>query len=280
MSGSENSDGIESAIPRALMIEDTRLNRAYSVQEVAMIASGCTGDSPDARIEDALDLLEAAEKHAFKDKWDKQREWNAKHGHSENIESLKRFTENGKRRYRKAEQICRNAERDKETGKIVRSSLVALAYVESGKGKDSVTANRRYNEWLGFAALNDARSPSYDELNKHLGSLPWDTEKWMSFVERRKASASADSFKKRFESGVKPALIHNEQIAKDLADDFLEWLEKRPKKTPSKIIRSGDDGQIVSPKTRGSKRNEEGKFKPKKSDLADVEEHILPKKRK
>lgn len=261
-----------------LMIEDPRLGCEYSVQEVAMIAASCRGDSPEARIEEALDLLSAAERQAYKDKYEKQKEWNIKHGHSDDFEPEKKFIESNKKRFLKAKEICRQAKRDATTGKIERTDLVRLIYMEAGLGEDSKRANRLYNEWLDYAAKEDANNLTFEEMIRHLGPQPWDDDKLKDLYKNRASEASAVLFKTRYESGKKTPLIHDDAIAKNLVCDFLAWLEKRERKSPSKIIRSKNDGKIVSPKNRGSIRDQEGKFRPKKTTDYDVEEHILPKR--
>ena len=280
MTGVINTEGMEPEIPGQLMIEEIRLSRAYLVQEVAMIAAGCIGDSPNARIEDALELLYAAEQHAFKDKGEKHREWSAKRGNSGDLESEIKFVENNTKRILKAEQICSVAKRDDKTGKIERTSLVTLVYKESGIGKGSGHANRLYNEWLQSASVKEAGAIPFEELCERFGPVPWDTEtmdKWAKLVKERKSSASRSSFIARLESGSKRPLIHDDKTAKDLVFDFLEWLEARPKKTPSKTIRSAKTKKIVSPKNRGcatadgaekgnaksGKARKRGQYKPK-----------------
>jgi hypothetical protein len=206
MSPSNKSDEMEPQSHTKLMIEDPRLSCEYSVQEVAMIAANCRGDSPEARIEEALDLLSAAERQACKDKHEKLKEWNIKHGHSANIEPEKKFIKNNNRRLLEAKEICRQAKRDTATGKIVRTDLVRLTYVQSGIGTDSNAANRLYIEWLNFAALVDAREISQEELIKHLGPIPWSSEqidKWTELVKRRESEVNFASFKVSYESGKK-----------------------------------------------------------------------------
>lgn len=285
----------ESETLRPIMIEDTRLARAYSVVEVAKIAAGCIGDSPDARIEEALDLLSAAERHAFKDKWEKHREWNIKHGHSKDIEPEKKFIESAAHRYRKAEEVCSGAFRDSKTGKIKRTSLVAEAYEVAGIGRDKDAANRVYRAWLESAAIKEAHEIPFELLNKRFGAPPWEPEKFKQLLEERVSAASADSFSARLESGKKIPLIHDDQTAKDLVFDFLEWLEARPKKARSKTIRSSDTGKIVSPKNRGSaiadgtergtaksgKARKPGQYKPtKKHDVEEDAKILIPNRKK
>jgi hypothetical protein len=66
---------------------------------------------------------------------------------------------------------------------------------------------------------------------------------------------AASTFKARFASGTKPVVIHDDHQALILGMQLIGYLEKLPKREPTKIIQSTKPetkGEIVSPKTRGS----------------------------
>lgn len=275
-----------------LMIKDTRLARSYSVIEIASIAAGCVGQTPDFRINDAIELLSAAERHAFAGKWQKHRQWAISEGQSGNIEAEKIFVEGNAHRHKKAQDICKNAKRDTKTGKILRSSLVGLAYSEAGIGYDENHASRLYNDWLRESMIEDAGVIPHEELIDSLGPQPWNERKidrWMEMVNERKAVADINAFRKRYESGTRTILIHDEETAIDLVFGFLEWLEKRPTKPASTNPRSkqaDSKGQYVSPKNRGSARVEDerkgklGSYKSKKASVLPEHEVLIQKRRK
>ncbi|MBC8125597.1 MAG: hypothetical protein H8M99_00405, partial [Gloeobacteraceae cyanobacterium ES-bin-144] len=252
----------EVAREHPLMIEDTRLARVYSVIEVALIAAGCAGNSADSRINDAIDLLSAAERHAFADKWEKHTKWAISVGQSGEIGREREWIEANKVRNDQADSICGKATRDQKTGKIIRTSLIGLSYQAAGIGRDEAQANRLYHEWLRQAMTGYAKAIPFSELVEILGPIPWNPQQinqWAEEVAKREASANVVSFKARFESGTKLSLIHDEHVAKNLVYDFLGWLENRPKKPASKITRSrkpATNGQAISRKTRGSDRAE------------------------
>jgi hypothetical protein len=209
----------------ALIYEDVSLNRKYPVMEIAILAAGCRGETRGERIDDAVELLALVERYALaggetrvriRDRKNAKKRGGAKT--SEVGDALIR------NQFQKALEIRSAATRDEKTGKIKVTSLVGLAYEAATGGKaGSSEAMRRYNKWAEEEADIEA--------------------------------VAVQEFKARFESGVKPAVIHDDHQAIQLGMRFTMFLEKFSKRKPTKIIQSKKPetiGQILSPKTRGS----------------------------
>jgi hypothetical protein len=212
-------------IGEALMYEDISLIRKYPVMEIATLAAGCRGETRKERISDAVELLALVERYALAGKETRlrirDRENTKECGHAKTTELGYANIQDS---FLKALEIRSAATRDEKTGKIKVTSLVGLAYETATGGKaDSSEAMRRYNKWI--------------ERNSDEGNV------------------TPQEFKARFESGVKPAIFHDDEQALQLGMQFIFFLKKSPKRNPKKIIRSRNPetkGQILSPKTRGS----------------------------
>lgn len=237
-----------------LLYKDHSLVREYPVMEIAMLAAGCRGDTREARISDAVELLALVERYAISGKGTRQ-SIRDRREHKSSIAGGRAKVERAlNQRFQKAVEIRGVSDRDRKSGKIELTSLVGLAYEAATGGKaDSSEAMRRYNDW--------AREEAHEQ------------------------SVTVRAFKADFSSGSKPALVQDDQAASILAMRFIAYLEKSPKREPTKIIQSTKPetkGQIVSPKTRGSdiadgtekgasksgKPRKRGQYKPKQASTA------------
>lgn len=212
----------------ALLYEDVALSRKYTVIEIAMLAAGCRGGTTADRIHDAVELLALVERYALAGRTTRlnirNRNSEKKLGGSKTSGEHYAAVQN---RFLKAVETCNTAVRDTNTGRIKLTSLVGLAYTEAtGRKSVSSEAMRLFNEWLSYEA----------------------GEQSISVIE----------FKAQYVSGAKLAVVHSDYEALQLGMQFIEYLEKIPKREPNKIIQSDTTGQIVSPKTCGSERAEVG----------------------
>jgi hypothetical protein len=234
--------------PPKLMLEDHRLERRYSVLEIATLAAVCRGETTNERIEDAIRLLSAVEGTASKSALEKLRKTirdkcisrgDMKESTPERIESKIRVLDGIHAEWKKWKGIIDAAERDEKTGKIIRSSLVheiCKAANVANKTNTSGHANRLYRKWLQ-SALDEAATGG--------------------------EAVSFEEYQSGFESRSKVCLIHDDDSAWFIVVDLLCWLEVRPTNEVPEIIQSQKDdskGQIVSPKNRGAGRAEDGKF--------------------
>jgi hypothetical protein len=239
-----------------LMFGNKTLIRSYSVFELAMIAAGCAG-TPEDRVGEAVELLEAAERAALGGKDDKLV-----------LETL------------------RDAERDLKTGLLVRKSLLELVYQRCGlarkqetDGNGSGHADRLYREWCTKVAFDEARGLASEEIaNRH--NLPpvnarafyvWSDDQfaeWEDLVPKKLTEAVAN-LRQQWETGAKTLLIHDNKAAEEIIRGFARFLRQRKEPAPrgkQSPIKCSDSGRIVSPKTRGSGRDPgSGTFKPKNS---------------
>lgn len=271
----------EAASDRDPRIEDIELRGSYSVLEIATLAAQCGGDTAPDRIEAAIQLLSATEWSAFLGKRARYRQRLLKAGHPgwespEQFSALVEQREKGRRNCQRAMDICREAECDPETGKILRKSLVSLAYQSAGIGEaDSEHALRLFNDWLKIESADVAKGIASEAVHRMAGSPPidlrnftmWTDEEFLQFEELSKSPKTRESAlvvtKSIIESAHKSPLIHDEETAYELTRGFLRFLENRQITKKSKIVRSqkvGSEGQIVSPKTRGAERGIDGKY--------------------
>lgn len=116
------------------MLHDYRLKRAYSVLEIATLATGCQGNTQHHRVEEAIQLLAMVEKRAT-------------NPNPNNV---------------LAGKILAAAKRDEKSGNIKRTSLTLETCLAAGCAKTLVQAQRRYKEWLQFEL--DVNLPDVESL--------------------------------------------------------------------------------------------------------------------
>ncbi|NQX02956.1 hypothetical protein HQ447_20040 [bacterium] len=261
MNANEIPNSDENARPAPLMIEDVRLDRAYSAIDVALIAANCGGETAEEKIYSALDLLVAFQDIAridqfFRDALRKFKGGDSQAIWSETIEAARQTAERQKARHKHAKKCCAVAKRHKTTGQILRSSLVIeVCKISPIKNVSADHATRLFNNFV-----NSER----DKLHQ---LIPHGIEMGKEDQEIHDRSGSR-AIKDQFESRSHPVVILNDAKAEWLAEHFLQWLEEEhPKTARPKPMRSRNDeskGQFVSPKTRGADRatgSEDGKSK-------------------
>jgi hypothetical protein len=270
---------------RPTMIEDVRLTRLYSVIEVATLAAVCSGEAPIDRIDNAIELLAAAEKYAFTGKWENFRQKKIREAGSiaSNPRLVEEYVARGNaylQRSMKARKICSEAKRSGSgnESKIIRTSLVQKACIEAGvsREEESLHGGRLFNEWIGEMSMDIARGLASEEMCRIEGSTSSDPliirmwsdaefKHWEALVPKFLKDAT-DKYKAGIETGKKEQLIIDEATAHEVAFGFLGWLENRGKRdyeAPMQSQQEGTKGQIVSPKTKGSSRTSSKKYATK-----------------
>lgn len=295
----------EDAQSSQTMLEDIKLTRRYPVMEIAKLAARCGGATADDRIEAAIELLSAAEQSASMGKKARFIMRRIKLGHSEEaamrqFEAMSENRDDYRKRSGQAEEICRLAERSQKTGKILLSSLLGLAYDESGIGrnksnknpKKSAHANRLYNHWLREEAQDSARGMASEEVCRLSNEPKIDLRAYTIWTDEQSnlwekltgvySKAAVAELRPTFETKTRPLSIHDDQVAFDLVFRFLRFLEERPKPVIDDTLHSQNEdkkGQFVSPKTRGSKRRLDGTFGNAQSTLIEHVEINRPNKK-
>ena len=212
------------------MFEDVALTAKYSVMDIAKLAAVSRGDTNKDRIKDAVGILSQVERYARLGKEITNQVLRGEKDDSPEDRGKRSalLYSSYNRCFEMSLGICSSAQRDVATGKIERTSLVGLCCTTVNVCEaNSSHANRLYLQWLNELAREEGKD--FEEI------------------------------KARYESGTNPVVIHSDNMASVLAIDFLKWLGTRPKRTPP-IIRSEKNGEILSPKTRGAEKAEDGKF--------------------
>ena len=236
-----------------LRLEDHRLQRSYTVIEIATLAAACRGNSPKEQLEEAIELLAGVEYSALtpiekklKNEFSQLFNTNGEISKvdAEHIESLTARELRIRDLSEISTSLIRACERDTETGKIKRASLALEICKKSGTTESPEHSQRLFKKWA---------------------SIHWNEESEIKY-RCTGEDPSFEDHQAAYESGKKEKLIHDDDAARYVIAGFLEWLESRSRRKISKPLRSHKDGtagQIVSPKTKGASRSGDGKYTPK-----------------
>jgi len=218
----------DSTLP--LLIEEFDLQRPYSVIEVATLASGCAGKSPDEKIDNALRLLVAAEKRASmplleKLHGDVQRDMLAGNARAlaespYSLELAQGLIES-KADHSRYQEILETVARDKASGKINRDALIRsickLAKVQWSKEYSQT----KFLKWLkGVWVARQQIAGSFG------------------------TPSTFDEFQTTIQSGHRVLLINDEETASWIIVNFYEWILSQLKRKPITIRNSA--GRIAT----------------------------------
>lgn len=286
------------------MLEDVTLAHPYKVETVAMIAAACAGATAFDRNDMAIQALAAAESSASMGMEPRfiMRLINAGHPKESAIRQLREESKRRveyRRRSEQVKEICRGAKRDPRTGNILLSSLVGLAYetteISRSKSASSMDGskhgNRLYNVWLREEAADEARGIACLEVSRRCNHPPidlanyqmWTAEEyklWEDLVPES-MKAAVEVIRSRYETKTRPITIHDDLTASDLVERFIFFLEQRDRQESNALhAQEGEHkGEFVSPKTKGAKRGDDGKFEPAESGDPEPAGVYLPKRK-
>lgn len=245
-------DTNSSAHHSPLRLEDHRLARSYSVIEIATLAASCPGNTPKEQLEEAIELLAGVEHMALTPIEKKLRNelypqfiknGKVSKADEERIDSLIEITLRIRELKQISELLLSACERDTETGKIPRASLVLEICKLSGVTESPEHSQRLFRQWA---------------------KMQWEEESEVTY-RCTGLGVSFEDHQAIYESR-KERLIHDEHAAYYVISRFLGWLRSRPRANRNKPLRSHKDdtvGQIVSPTTKGASRSTDGKYTPK-----------------
>jgi len=148
-------------------------------------------------------------------------------------------------------QILRLAKRDAKN-RIYQTHLILAICVATGHEYMEETARAKYREWL----KSDWDDHSVDL--EHAGLK----------------IASIDEYAAMWEVGKRTRFFKSEQAAKEVIARFANWLESQVPAKQSTLIRDADSKKIVSPKNKGAKRGDDGKYDASKP-VPIMEEHAI-----
>lgn len=199
----------------------------YSVEDVARIAASCSGQTHQARIIDALKLLEAAERIA-----NPMAPWLDQ----DTVSNEERIMDDLRRQ---TPEIIKQA--TAATGRIDRMALCKIACEKAGRvgtGEKPLTADRiekLFHEWLSVAAENSARWEAFRKLSRNK------IERCEKVIQARNDSIAAhekcDSL-----AAVWQALREKKQAAlsNDQTEDEIAEIEKQCEKAEASFRASKD----------------------------------------
>lgn len=197
---------------KRIVIEDPRLAQEYSPESLARIAAGCSGDSPSDRIDQAIELLGAAEFLAASDLWTRD-------GFTgeERQAFLKR-----KERIELADRCCEQAERNEE-GLIFRDSLALLVYEKMEIGKSMESAVHRLRDCLDSMAEIESQAVDLERIRAASENSSVSPAEVIERGMVEPILVTRSDLDSRYFVG-KKKVVRSEALGKELASEFAHWL--------------------------------------------------------